>query len=373
MRAAFTLIELMVVIAIMAIAVSLLVPAFGDLLRSINYSNAVNTVSATLGQARALAIRDQRNTAVAFLFDTERDVCSLQVLELQSLATGSISPYVSTGAAAFAYRPATGQVPVELPKGTAVYGLSFQVGVRNTWIDQRRGIPDWYAGWKQNELQPDETRALWLFPMNDPRQFLKNHPPDIKDYGVDPWEVLAGTAPSGWGVSTDQAAKAVCAAQSFAIQFSPDGSVVTIPRAGETFVQNAYIEYPGGPVDRSDPSGDPYDTPDVFDPDTDGSGSANKPKREDLSPNPEVFLRSADQLAVVDLNRLAHETGIARPWYARPKQTLFPQPKWLDDQGYFQADAANAEHRQISEWIDENAEILSFDRYSGKVFRRESP
>jgi prepilin-type N-terminal cleavage/methylation domain-containing protein len=382
---AFTLVELMVVITIMAIAVSLLMPAFGGLLRSINYSNAVNTVSATLGQARALAIRDRRYTAVAFLYDTETQICSLQVLQLQSLAAGSLS--ISAGGndcnprEAFVYRPATGQVAVELPKGTAVYGLSFQVAPANRRIDS--DTPSWYTGWTENErntngceLKVQDGRCLWLFPMNDARQFLSNNPPDKRFVGVDPWEVLAGRAPSGSGVSEPDAKDAVRAAQTFAIQFSPDGSVVTTPRSGETYVRNAYIEWPSAPVDRADASEKAYDWPDVFDPENDGSYAPSppgKPLQKNLSPNPEVFIRSADQLAVVDMNQLAQGTAIQRPWYVRPKETLFPEPKWLDDMGYFEADREGAKHRLISEWIDENAEILSFDRYSGKVIRRESP
>lgn len=368
-RTAFTLVELMVVITIMAIAVALLVPAFGGLMRSINYSNAINTVSATLGQARALAIRDRRHTAVAFLYDTQREICSLQVLELQSLSAGSLS--ISANAPAFVYRPATGQVPVELPKGTAVYALSFQVADRNAIVDSR--TPDWYAGWEEEAGDPD-SRASWLFPMNDPRQFLPNNPPDRRFVGVDPWEIMAGRTPEGVSVSVPEAGEAVRAAQTFAIQFSPEGSVVTTPRAGETYIRDAYIEYASAPVDRSNPSEDPYDWPDRFDPDVpEPYLDRPPPQEENRSPNPEVFIRSADQLAVVDMNQLAQGTTIVRPWYVRPRETLFPQPAWLDEAGYFEEDRQGARHRLVSDWIDANAEILSFDRYSGKVIRRESP
>ncbi len=380
-RRGFTLVELLVVITVIAIGASLLVPAFGELLRSVNYSNAVNTVSGALGSARALAIRDQRHTAVAFLFDVEREVASVQVLQLQGQAAGSLStlPGASQGETrdAFIYRPATGQVPIDLPKGTAVFAVSFQTAPQNAEIDQ--STSSWYAGWRE---QTGALRPLWLFPMNDGAMFTEHAPPQVRFRGVDPWDVLRGTAPSGANVSPADARNAVRHAQTFVVQFAPDGSVVTTPRSGETFVPNAYVEYPNAPVDRSQPSEDPYDWPDIFDPENEGQFAPDPPgtpQQKDLSPNPEVFVRSADQLAVVDLNELARQTGIQRPWFVRPEGTGFPEPQWLRDLGYFEQDVDTPDvdqmprHRLISRWIDRNGEILSFDRYSGKVIRRESP
>jgi prepilin-type N-terminal cleavage/methylation domain-containing protein len=379
---AFTLVELLVVISIIAIGATLLVPSFTRLLRSVNYANAVNTVSASLGSARALAIRNQRHTAVAFMFDVEREVCSVQVLELQSAATGSLVPDGSRPA--FIYRPATGQAPIELPRGTAVYGLSFQVvtdpAAPPVGNNASSSFADWYAGWRE---QTGADRPLWLFPMNDPRQFTENDPPAVRFSGVDPWPVIFGTA-SGSPIGKGDAIEAVRHAQTFVVQFGPDGSVVTTPRAGETFIEDAYIEWPSAPVDRSKPGEDAYDWPDVFDPEAPelwgGPSSPGAPNQgANRSPNPEVFIRSADQLAVVDMNQLARETSIPRPWFVRPSDTGFPTPKWLVDLEYFEDDLDTDDidqmpkHRLISHWIDRNAEILSFDRYSGKVIRRESP
>ena len=53
-RSAFTLVELLVVVTIIAIGALLLVPAFGRISASINYTGAVNSVTATLGAARTI-------------------------------------------------------------------------------------------------------------------------------------------------------------------------------------------------------------------------------------------------------------------------------------------------------------------------------
>ncbi|MEO1130549.1 MAG: prepilin-type N-terminal cleavage/methylation domain-containing protein, partial [Planctomycetota bacterium] len=90
-RAAFTLLELLIVVSIIVIGATLLLPAFGRVIESVNYSSAVSTVTAALGNARALAIRNGRHTGVAFYFDIEREVCSVQVLELNGQFGGSLS------------------------------------------------------------------------------------------------------------------------------------------------------------------------------------------------------------------------------------------------------------------------------------------
>lgn len=379
----FTLAELLVVISIIAIGTSLLVPAFGGLLRSVNYSNAVNSVSATLGLARARAIERDSHTAVAFLYDVEREVCTLLVLDEYLGLEASLSEVggatLGESRQAFSFRPSPGVAPVELPKGTAVYGLSLQVAPDDARIDSR--TYGWYTGWKASEGTNSE-QPLWLFPMNDPRQYTRNNPPSARFVGVDPWEVMAGRAPSGSSVSVSEAQEAVRHAQSFMVQFGPDGSVVTRCGRGDASTLNAYIEWTSAPVHRGKPTANPYDWPDIFDPENLGEYAPDpqdRPGESDRVANPEVLLRSADQLAVVDTRALGSDTGIVRPWYVRPEEADTPQPQWLDDLEYFEADGDAADeddlpkHRRVSLWIDRNAEILSFDRYSGKVIRRESP
>ena len=373
---AFTLVELLVVIAIIAIATTLLVPAFGRVLESVNYSAAVNTVVGTLGNARALAIRSGRSTAVAFLYDPARGVYSLQVLE-QGRYGGSLSGEQGFGGVeefAATFRPAANSTPVELPAGTGVFGLPLLDQVRpldnsGSWVDFLDGDTSaWYAGMFQgNPGSPtDPLKPLWLFPHNDGRVYMENGDPGgDRFYGGDPWRALFGIG--GAGASASRARDAARHAMSFMIQFNSDGSIATRTDEGAG-VRSGYIELPEAPRDRLDADADPYDEPDVFDPEE--VAVSNPSSRAE--PNPEVWLQSAVQLAVVDLSRMSEELGVRDAWRARPTYSRMPRPTWQDDAGYFQDDDADALHRAVSDWIDENGEVLGFARYTGAVMRKES-
>lgn len=364
---AFTLVELLVVVAIIILGTILLLPAFARIIESVSYSSAVNSVSATLANARAQAIRNGRHTGVVFLFDIEREVCTLQVVELSRQLGGSLTRFSGGNAdtSAFVYRPVVGVPVVELPPRFVVCGLALSVERRNARIDSNTA--HWYAGWLQRE-GTNQQQPLWLFPQNDPRLYTSNNPPSQRFVGVDPWLVLAGRAPSGSNVSTQEARNAVRHAQSFMVQFSPGGSAVLTASGGFASTPNAYLEFPDEPIRRSqvgDTDARPYDFDTVFDPDNVTGVPAN-----DVVPNPEVVLRAVSQLAVVDLSRLSSDTGIARPWFVRPQTTGAPQPSWLNQLGVFQTDSANAPHRRVSDWIDENAEIIGFTRYTGQPLVR---
>jgi len=400
-RRAFTLVELLIVVSIIAIGVTLMVPAFGEVLRSINYSGAINQVTAALGNARAQAIRTGRHAGVVFRFDIEKESCSLQVVEL--LQPGALTEFGTAPldeTIGVALRASSGEVPVTLPKGTAVVGLSFKVADMDDVVDTA-GASDtasWYAGQSQNP-EDDDPRThvpLWLFPQNDPRLYTNNNPPTTRFWGVDPWEVLAGRAPNGANVSTKEAEAAVRHSQSFMVLFSPSGSVVSEIEAGATIMKNAWLEFAEGPIPRGMPTGKAYDWRDRFDPQNLGpnlggfsESDADVPaSRSEVSPNPEIFLRAADQLAVIDLGLLTRDTGIARPWLVRPEESdRKPIPSWVIAQtgrsksgaqiSYIQPDSDSTTnpplHRIVSRWIDDNAEILSFSRYTGDIIRRAAP
>ncbi len=124
-RRAFTILEMLVTVGIIAIATAVILPAFSAIVSSSNFASAVNTVTATLGNARALAMRNNNYTAVAFLFDSETEVYSLLTLELEAEEGASISLVATIPNRAnslLAYRPADSTVEVELPAGTGVYG-----------------------------------------------------------------------------------------------------------------------------------------------------------------------------------------------------------------------------------------------------------
>lgn len=365
---AFTLIELLVAVAIIVLGTILLLPAFARIIESVSYSSAVNSVSAALANARSQAIRNGRHTGVVFLFDIEREVCTLQIVELSRQLGGSLTrfPGATTDTTAFVYRPVPGVPVVELPARMAVCGLSLAVEPSNARIDN--DTAHWYAGWLEAE-NSNEQQPLWLFPQNDPRLYTDNNPPTSRFVGVDPWLVLAGRAPAGASVSDSQARTAVRHAQSFMVQFSPAGSAVLTASGGFANTPNAYLEFSDSPISRdeiNDPDAEPYDLDTVFDPDNTFQASNS----DNIVPNPEVVLRAVSQLAIVDLSRLTSETGIARPWLARPQRSAAPQPRWIQDLGLFRADVTNAPHRITSTWIDENAEIIGFARYTGQPLVR---
>ncbi len=385
-RIGFTLVEMLAVISIIAIASAIMVPAFSRLVESVNFSSGVNTVTSVLGSARSLAIQQKRHTAVLFLFDTKTESMTLEILEEYQ---ASLDP--NTGAPYFAFAPAFGRTPVKLPIGVGLYGLPKPPRPR---CDSGEASPDGYAGrvdcapfdsgfipgWYENCYAgvgtgtSSDDLPLWIFPHNDARMFMPNDPPEDRYTGVDPWAVLTGVS----GAATeDEAKRAVRSAQTFAVVFSPEGRVVDAPVSGTQSFDLMYREYPNDPADRclsqnDTDYGSAYDWGDNFDPDQLGAGGplGASVSPDCRTPNREVMFRTVEQLAIVDLKRLADALGVARPWYIRPEESGAEQPEWQVEAGYFTADGVSAPHRKASAWIDDNAEIVSFSRYSGEVLRR---
>jgi type II secretory pathway pseudopilin PulG len=366
----FTIIELLVVISIIIIAVVAILPAFGRLIESQNYAASVNSVTATLGSARARAVERGRRVGVAFLWDAKEERYSLMVVEqLQGQESGSLTNQPTgrgLGAYADVFFPVKGAAPVELPKGVGVFGLSSLLPVGSAATTPITDIPvdcwEWYAGEVINGDNDSETRDdiyLWIFPRNDPRLFTQDENSERR-MGVDPWERLRGisTIPP---IDPDEALEAVRNATTFFVLFSPDGSVTTSRRTGVNEYFDAFLEYPDRPVRALAPNSPPYDDPLRFDPED----FAGVPEQERTA-NPEFMLRSVDQLAVVDLGRLADGVGIPRAWLIRPRGSNAFQPAYLVSLGYFDDEKAKA----VSRWIDLNGEIINFNRYSGNVIRR---
>ncbi len=359
-RAAFTLVELLVVIAVTVLVVAVSVPAIGRLIESANFSAAVNTVSATLGNARAQAMRTQRYTAVAFLFDIEEQRFTLLPLELASDA-GSLTNVSNSQREnqALVMRPQTGAASVRLPTGTAVFGLSFLLEPEDEQID--RDTSAWYAG----EIIDEDSRERlipWIFPRNDARLFVEEND--------DPWyDSAAG------GRSSDPQEEAVRHANSFCILFSPEGSIETTPSIGSaSSFPSLYIEYPDLPYFLDDPDAVPFDDPLSFDPEIEAPfGDAQPTATGDTwTQNPEVILRAASQLAVVNLNRLASGTGVEEPWRLRPDSSSAREGEPTRFQLAFELGFSSLDEgvRRVSEWIDDNAVILGFNRYTGAVIKR---
>lgn len=349
---AFTLLELLVVVAIIVIALGLMVPSYGRLIESANYASAVNLVTATLGNARAHAIQSGQHTAVAFLFDVETERSTIVVLEQLNSQGGTLTT-AGSGAYASVMRPIPGSVPEELPPGTGVYALAF-THVGTTVAEQRLDseLWHWYAG--ERIFHRNTDILPWIFPRNDPLNFT----PRLKGRDgafVDPWAALdGGTA----DLSPDDARDAVRHANSFCILFSPDGSVVTgAPIRGEETL-DLYIEYEDERTGLSNAQLRNVDNNRTFDPE-----KPRNPSDPRGTANAEIRLRAANMLAVVDINRLKTESGFNQPWFQRPELSRAP----VSDQTVL----SNANVNAISAWIDDNAEIVAFNRYTGSVIKKQ--
>lgn len=361
-RRAFTLIELLVVIIIIIIGATLLLPAATRILESNSYASAVNLVSTTLANARAQAIRTGVPTGVVFLFDTQTQTCTMQVVEVRSRQGGALTQFVAQDprhAYAQVFRPAIGSAPVELPAGIAVMGLSFSTAPgdgNGSLIDE--DTAHWYAGEIYTDADGNDI-IPWVFPRNDPLHFVRNNFSREQIWELD-------------GIADDDAFAAVRHAASFMIRFSETGAVVTTSVGGGIATPNAYLEFPEGPLDRTvdyDPDDPPeaVDALDRFDPEI-GLG-------EDFDPNPEVLLRSAHQLAVVELGRMSRELAIEEPWFIRPERDgglPMPGPNNPNDDNWY-ARVSDDDTSRISLWVDFNAEIVGFNRYTGEVLRKANP
>lgn len=366
---AFTLLELLVVVSIIILGTALLVPAFGRIIGSARYTGAVNTVMAGLGNARALAAGEGVDTALAFMFDPRREVMTLQVLETYQtgavLTQRSSSPPEHTYATAF--RPALASVPIELPPGIGVFGMSFRIAPWAATNEPGRQIDNlptrhWYAGDIISETSGSATNPReypWLFPRNDVRTMV-NVPA-----GEDPWTMIGANSTSNPTMRT-----AMRQANTFFVRFAASGAVID----GS---DEAYIEYPDEPRNldvANGPQAEPFDRKNLFDPDAPARGAFRR------SANPEVVMRSASQLAVVDLRRMSESVGIERAYMVRganawrPADADLPQnSQRLTPSAFRQMYYNDQNARRVSRYIDSNAEVISFNRFTGNAIRETAP
>jgi|GEM_PF-1454857 len=433
-RRAFTLFELLVVVGIILVLLILTVPGFADLVKSNNYSAAVNQLSGALEAARERAIARNRQTAVAILFDLQEDGrhrARLLILDEAGRGALALRPEPDSGGQyATVFHPAANTTPIILPPGVMIFGLSrhhflpdgdsvssayedllngsaryedrvISLGASNPdELDQRT------AGWYVGALfpDPDDPGVLvnpWLPPRNDPRVYMdarlgeRDIESPIREVHEVPlralWDLLRTPAPDpppGLETTDESAVAYMRHAQSFMIRFSPDGSIIAAD-ADTTQTDQAgyaYLEFPNNPV-AAEPSvdemiGRPFDAAGRFDPEAaprDQTRLTPPPiNYESAGENPEVVLRAASRLAVVDLQDLQRGTGVARPWILRPALTdPMNQAPWPDvyDPGDLppidSSDLAlNELVRDVSDWIDDNAVILDFSRFSGRIMRR---
>ncbi len=367
---AFTLVELLVVISVIAISLVAIVPAFGRIIDSANHSAAVNRVTAALSLARSEAMNGKQ-TAVAFLFDMQTERTTLLVVERQRSA-GSLTrdPEPACNQTAFVFTPIPGQAPISLPKGFGVYGLALSA----SRLDQCTNLE---LGWYRNEAVRRTSGSavsdrFWIFPRNDARLFIDN--------GFWP-ELEEDADPPDWREASRYA-------ETFFVRFDEKGAILPSVELGTgANLLDAYLEF-GAPTDLADIAVNQFKSPTLFDPE--------EYEFEDLTTNKfavsrEAQIRSVDLLAVVDLTKLGDDTGITAPWFVVPEMEISndgtdsvpnllsatdPKRPFVDSN--FASDTENPSasptsliHR-ISRWIDANAEVISFNRSTGEAMRRVS-
>lgn len=367
---AFTLVELLIVISIIAVALAAILPAFSRIIESNNYSGAVNAVSATLSRAAASG----RDGGVVFLFNPHTRRTMLQQVEVWNPDATLYDPSVGPGSLAripaVAYRPVPGVAPVELPAGAGVFALSFSHD--DAQMDTTASQQPWRFWFEREsafrDVQPTGRRRIevnsWLFPRSDIQFYLRDYNPTVPSDPNRP-EVNANSRP---GANPNYFLNA----ETFIVRFNARGEALG---SGALIggVRDAYLEFPGEPLATVAASGANWNPPrgerdDLFDPDVYDDGAGQRQPTF----NPEVQLRPVDQLAIVDLDRLANETGVRKPWFVRADPSNQPPPPPDKSGPNFQANptASSGVIWRLNRWIDDNAQVIGFGRYAGQVVKR---
>lgn len=408
---AFTLFELLIVMGIIISLVTAFAPTFAGILQSNRRASAINMLTGTLSRARSVAIERNKVTGVVFLFDIATKKTTLIVVQLHSAANGSlIEPLGGVSVPTksnqgFVFVPAENIAPVELPQSMLVYSLLFHhdiadVGVKadNWYFLDKEDTPYYSPYYNEIFLHPDRGTWFvkpWFLPRNDPRLFISvrdnldpkffKSPADVK---LDKYWTLIDPSRTvdGINMSEEEVHESILNAHSFVIIFGKDGVLKPITDTGtNSSVVEYYLEFPNLPIDSEPSTGplalDPYDKNDIKDLQTNFNPtyinqsylSINTP-----SPNPEVMLRPADMLAIVDLNDLVKRTGIDEPWGLHSAGSFAP---WPEFRGTAEASinplnptdvALDRLMLEVSDWIDLNASIITFDPNSG-IPQKRSP
>ncbi len=371
-RPAFTLVEVLVVISVIAISLVAIVPAFGRIIESANYSAAVNRVTAALSLARSEAMNG-RQTAVAFLFDPQTERTTLLIVERERSA-GALTRAAESvcNQTAFIFRPVPGQAAITLPKGFGVYGLALSASFVPQCENDEIG---WYRNeaFRQDPGFLDVTDRFWIFPRNDARMFIDD----------DKWsEIEDDPDLADWR-------EAARYAETFFVRFDEKGAILPSVELGTgANLLDAYLEFEA-PTDLFDITPNIVESPTLFDPEN-FEFQENQSSGVKYAVNREAQIRSVDMIAVVDLARLGDDTGIGAPWLVVPERSTDqalgndsvpdllaatdPKRAYIDqdfvDNTENPSSAPTSMIHRISRWIDSNAEIITFNRSTGEAMRR---
>lgn len=336
----FTLIELMLVIGVIVALTAMTLPAFRSLKEGNRESGGINAVSAALNAARTLAVRDGHDVAVMFMFDVQRQVCSMQLIKSIGITNDADGSKNNEGwGKATIFIPVPGKAPIEMPVGAAVFGYGYGA----TRVDGAKveNAANWYTelGLLYEDKENEERfngRDPWLFPRTDVRMFAR----DGKLSEADPKDTQH--------------------LETFIIRFSPEGTVVSsaeeLARGANSEANDGYLELNHLHTDN-DPNWQDKShtwTPTIL--------RVSSSKFEVI---PELQVRSVPFLAVVDLYKLGAEIGVRAPWLA-----VGEEHELEGEHAVWDADGDDfADHLEIDQWINDNARILTFNRYTGNIMK----
>lgn len=150
-RRAFTLVELLIVIAIFIILLAIGVPAFSSMLYSSEQSLAENTVRIALGTARDAAARAPKGQDAAAVFFYDPAVGRLSVQTYISVGKLRDQDAAGSDVQREVFVAVPGYEPAQLPRGWMVRGFAPGGSIDNEWYERT------YTG---------SARAMgnWVFP-----------------------------------------------------------------------------------------------------------------------------------------------------------------------------------------------------------------
>lgn len=314
-RAAFTLVELLVVMGVILVLVVTTLPAFRAIQASGRVSGATNAVTSMLNGARAQAVREGRDVAVMFRFDTTRQICSMEVL----VADATVYSAGNGMTAATVFVPVKGQAPMDLPKGAAVFGYGYGASRGSAGNAQ-----NWYPDLGNLFLYSQNTDDPWLLPRTDPRVFA-----------VD-------AAPTTAGVRL---------LDTFIVRFSPEGTVVSNAEELGSLAAggNAFL-------DLDEPEDQNYR---IWNPEV----TTNNNNLREKVVHAEYQLRSVPMIAIADILELGSQLGLREPWMV-VGDSMPTSAQYQDANENGQPDQI-----EINEWIEANAPPISFNRFTGELMR----
>lgn len=165
-RRAFTLSELLIVIAIFVLVLAIAVPAFSALLNSTERSQAENQVSVAIGQARAAALstEDSGDTAAVFFYDPVSQRTRIAIFQ----QVGQIDDLDLNNAVVRrdVFVPMAAYQALQLPRGWMVRGFA-----PVSTVDVGGGqLARNFSGWYENISSANGARSHngqtgnWVFP-----------------------------------------------------------------------------------------------------------------------------------------------------------------------------------------------------------------